>query len=49
MKNKKSKAGRKKLDDKKIRVVLFFNESRIEEKGGMDKFKRFIYDCTNDK
>lgn len=43
MKKKKSKAGRKKLDDKKMRVVLFFNQSRINDAGGEDNFKQYIY------
>ena len=43
-KNKKSKAGRKPVADKKVRVVLFFNQSRIDDAGGMDDFKKFAYE-----
>jgi hypothetical protein len=46
MKNKKSKAGRKPIDDKKVRVVLFFRESQIKAKGGEEKFKQYIYSVT---
>ena len=49
MKKKKSKAGRKPIEDKKVRVVLFFNQSKIKEKGGDTKFKEYIYEKINNQ
>lgn len=40
---KKSNAGRKPIDDKKITVCLYVRESVIKEKGGMGTVKKMCY------
>jgi len=37
------KAGRKKIDDKKDRVILYLKESFIEKNGGKEQLRNMIY------
>lgn len=46
MKKKKSKAGRKPILDKKVRVLIFIEQSKIDKKGGMEKMKEHLYYCA---
>lgn len=45
-KNKKSKAGRKPIADKKERVLIFVERSKIKARGGMEKMKQHLYSCA---
>lgn len=46
MKNqaKKSNAGRKPIPDKKVQVSLYVVSSQIEKFGGLDEFKKALYE-----
>lgn len=46
MKNqaKKSNAGRKPIPDKKVQVSLYVVSSQIEKLGGLDEFKKDLYE-----
>lgn len=46
MAKKKSKAGRKPILDKKIRVLVFVEQSKIDRKGGIEKMKQHLYSCA---
>ena len=41
---KKSNAGRKPIEDKKVTVCLYVRESVIKNKGGMETAKKMCYD-----
>jgi hypothetical protein len=43
---KRENSGRKKInpDHKKIRVVLYLENIKIENHGGMENFKKYIYE-----
>jgi hypothetical protein len=43
---KRSNAGRKPVADKKQRVDVFIETSRIEKRGGMDAMKKYLYDVA---
>lgn len=44
MKKQKPKtAGRKPIEDKKQRVILYIRQSKVNEKGGEEKLKQFLY------
>lgn len=43
-KNKKSNAGRKPVPDKKVQVSLYVLGSQIETFGGLDEFKKALYE-----
>ncbi len=45
-KNKKSKGGRKPIADKKERVLIFVEQSKIKAKGGIEKMKQHLYSCA---
>lgn len=42
--NKKSNAGRKPVPDKKVQVSLYVLSSQIEKFGGLDEFKKALYE-----
>ena len=46
MKNQaeKSNAGRKPIPDKKVQVSLYVVSSQIEKFGGLDEFKKALYE-----
>ena len=44
---KRTGAGRKPSPDKKQTVVLYVETSRVNEAGGMDKLKEFLYNQIN--
>lgn len=41
---KKSNAGRKPVPDKKVQVSLYVPNSQIEKFGGLDEFKKVLYE-----
>lgn len=41
---KKSNAGRKPVPDKKVQVSLYVLSSQIEKFGGLDEFKKALYE-----
>ena len=41
---KRKTSGRKPIEDKKETVILYIRKSKIKEKGGTDKIKKFLYD-----
>lgn len=41
---KKSNAGRKPVPDKKVQVSLYIPTSQIERLGGLDEFKKALYE-----
>lgn len=41
---KKSNAGRKPVPDKKVQVSLYIRQSEIEKFGGLDEFKKALYE-----
>lgn len=41
---KKSNAGRKPVPDKKVQVSLYILSSQIEKFGGLDDFKKALYE-----
>lgn len=43
-KNKKSNAGRKPVPDKKVQVSLYIRQSEIDKFGGLDEFKKALYE-----
>lgn len=44
MKKQKPKtAGRKPIEDKKQRIILYIRQSKVNEKGGEEKLKQFLY------
>lgn len=43
-KGKKSNAGRKPVPDKKVQVSLYVLSSQIEKFGGLDEFKKSLYE-----
>lgn len=45
-KKKKSNAGRKPVDDKKVRVLIFVEQSKIDARKGMDAMKKHLYSCA---
>ncbi len=42
---KRKNSGRKKVADPKKQISLFINESKIEERGGMEATKTYLYGC----
>ena len=44
---KKSNAGRKPVSDKKVQVSLYVLSSRIEKFGGLEEFKKSLYEFVS--
>ena len=42
--NKKSPAGRKAIEDKKVVVNLFIRQSELDKRGGKEKVQKQCYD-----
>lgn len=40
----KKKPGRKKLEDKKVTVIVYIHQSKLDQNGGEDASKQKIYD-----
>jgi hypothetical protein len=47
--NKKSNAGRKPLEDKKVTVYLFIKQSVLDLHGGKDAVQKKCYDFLGEK
>lgn len=43
---KNRKSGRKPITDKKERVLIFVERSKIKAMGGMEKMKQHLYSCA---
>ena len=41
---KKSNRGRKPISDKKVQVSLYIRQSKIDKFGGIDEFKKTLYE-----
>jgi hypothetical protein len=42
--NKKSLAGRKPVEDKKVVVNLFIRQSELDKRGGKEEFQKYCYE-----